>query len=223
MKRALFLLVLIIAWFPLQAGAIEIEESDSFVGPADIDKVRASLGIPPTQTDMFWYGPIPDIALTEVWVDQNKLKRRTAYITQAEASIGFSEDSVYPGNYDIWLYVTGYYEDMVADIATIYNGWLLTEAARSYNVSDSVFQGDVCMDDFCDYLVNVELKGSISKVTGDLSINGKFKGGVSWGGYMFSGTLRFKLPLDAAGASTLSGSKVFEKIRKIRNMKRFKE
>jgi hypothetical protein len=75
----------------------------------------------------------------------------------------------------------------------------------------------------CDYLVNIELKGTINKKTGELSVSGKFKGGVYGSSYMFSGTVRFKLPFDTGAASTLSGSKVFEKIEKIRNMRRLKQ
>jgi hypothetical protein len=71
--------------------------------------------------------------------------------------------------------------------------------------------------------VNIELKGSINKKTGELSVSGKFKGGVYGGGYVFSGTVRFKLPFDTGAVSTLSGSKVFERIEKIRNMRRLKQ
>lgn len=220
MKGALFLLVLVIAWFPLQAGAIEIEESDSFVGPADFNKVMASLGIAPTQSFMSWYGPISNVALKEIWVYQNKLQKRTVNLTEAEALVAYEQDPT-TYLYDVWVYVWGYYEGMEVEIATIYNSYLLTETVRSFTISDSVFQGDVWIAGDPVYLVNVELKGSIHKGTGELSVNGKFKGGVYTN--MFSGTLRFKLPLDTAAASTLPGSKVFEKIEKIRNMKRLKQ
>jgi hypothetical protein len=224
MKSLLSLLALAIVWFPLQAGAMEIEESDSFIGPADFNKVMASLGITPTQSFMSWYGPIPNVALKEIWVERNKLMRRTAYITEAEAAVVYEWDSI-GGVYDIWVYVLGYYDGTEAEISTIPNSWLLTETVSSFSISDSVFQGDLCFGGsvLCDSLVNIELKGSINKKTGELSVSGKFKGGVYGGGYMFSGTVRFKLPLDTGAASTLSGSRVLEKIEKIRNMRRFKQ
>jgi hypothetical protein len=102
---------------------------------------------------------------------------------------------------------------------------LLTETISSFSISDSVFQGDLCFGGsvLCDSLVNIELKGSINKKTGELSVNGKFKGGVYGVGYMFSGTVRFKLPLDTGATSPLSGSRVLEKIEKIRNMRRSKQ
>jgi hypothetical protein len=221
MKRALFLLVLVIAWFPLQAGAIEIEESDSVVGPADFNKVMASLGINPTQNFMSWYGPIPNVALKETWVYQNKLQKRTVNLTETEAMVTYEKDPM-TQLYGIWVGVWGYYEDTVFDIETMSGSCLLTETVRSFSLSDSVFQGDVWIADDPIYLVNVELKGAINKKTGELSVNGKFKGGVYT--YMFSGTLRFKLPLtNMEAASTPSGSKVFEKIEKIRNMRRLKQ
>jgi hypothetical protein len=224
MKRVLFLLFLVVAWFPLQAEAIEIEESDSIVGSADFNKVMASLGITPTQDFMSWYGPIPNVALKEIWVAQNKLMRRTAYLTEAEAVVAYEWDSI-GYVYDVWVYIWGYYEGMEAEISTIPNSYLLTETISSFSISDSVFQGDLCFGGsvLCDHIVNIELKGTINKKTGELSVSGKFKGGVYGGGYLFSGTVRFKLPLDTAAASTLPGSKVFEKIEKIRNMRRVKQ
>lgn len=231
MKTALFLLVLVIACFPFQAGAIEIEESDSFVGVADFNKVMTSLnkamvssGISPIQGEITsWYGPIPNIALNETWVYQNKVMKRTAYITEAEAMIVFEWDSVALG-YWIWLIVSGNYEDMVAEISADSIGWLLTETTKSFSLYDSAFYGDVDLNDVTAYEVNVELKGSVNKVTGELSINGKFKGGAPYGMSMFSGTLKWKLPLaNTAAASTPSGSKVLEKIEKMKNIKRFRK
>ena len=228
MKTALFLLVLVIAWFPFQAGAIEIEESDSFVGVADFNKVMTSLnkamvslGINPRQGEITsWYGPIPNVALSEIWVERNKLMKQTTYITEAEAVIAFEWDSVALGYY-LWLLVSGNYEDMVADISADSVGWLLTETTKSFSLYDSVFHGDVDLNDVNVFLVNVELNGSVNKVTGELSINAKFKGGAPYGMSMFSGTLKCKLPLaNTATASTLSGSKVLEKIEKIKNIKR---
>ena len=180
MKTALFLLVLVIAWFPFQAGAVEIEESDSFMGVADSNKVMTSLnkamvslGINPMQGEATsWYGPVPDIALNEIWVYQNKLMRRTAYITEAEALIVFEWDSVALGYY-IWLLVSGNYEDMVAEISADSIGWLLTETTKSFSLYDSAFHGDVDLNGVTVYEVNVELKGSVNKITGELSINGK--------------------------------------------------